>query len=187
MPVQGNLEDLTFAELLQGLAASRRTGTLYLYRGKAQGTVALFEGRVADAGLDEDTARLTGEEAFHRLASWTEGRFDFRAGNAPSRTTIAADIASLLMEAARRQDERASLAQKIPAEAVPAFAANLPNRETEFNTHEWTILSKIDGARRVGDIARECGRSLDEVRGMLDGLLAGGIITLDTAEARRIP
>jgi hypothetical protein len=177
MSLQGNLADLSFAELLQGLAASRRTGALFLYRGKAQGAIHLGEGRVLDASVEGD-GRLEGEEAFYRLACWSDGRFDFRPGAAPARKAIERDLVNLLMEAARRQDERREIERRVPAAAVPAFAPDLPRDEVDLNTREWGVMEKIDGARSVEAIARECGRPLADVQRLLDGPLAGRLITL---------
>ncbi len=118
--IEGQLSQLSLADLLQLLHLNRRTGTVELEPDDAEvqspsGRVYLRDGDVIQAVV----GRVDGEKAFYRLIGWRRGRFAFT----PNRVTMAQKIArptrALLMEGMRQIDERARLAGSLPpADAV---------------------------------------------------------------------
>lgn len=74
--MEGQLEDLSAAELLRTFEAQRKTGTLELRRGNEEGRLLLEDGRCTSATVGGDR----GQKAFFTLAGWAEGSFAFRVG-----------------------------------------------------------------------------------------------------------
>lgn len=97
----GNLRSMPFADLLQMLHTTGKSGELQLEAKEARGTISFAEGNVVHA----QTGDASGEDAFYRLSAWTQGMFYFKAGAQPRATTITQPTMSLLMEAMRRLDE----------------------------------------------------------------------------------
>jgi len=94
----GTLASLPFADLLQGLTASRKTGVLLLEEAGRQGLLVLVDGEVQDARVDGEA----GETAFFRIAAWTRARFEFKAGPSVGERTMATSTMRLLMQADAR-------------------------------------------------------------------------------------
>jgi DNA-binding response OmpR family regulator len=98
----GNLADMSIIDVLQVLAASRRTVRVHLEDGRGTGgDLAIDKGRLVHARLGDQT----GEEAFFILSSWAEGRFTVRAEEPSGETSIDAPLEGLLLEVCRRRDE----------------------------------------------------------------------------------
>ena len=101
--MRGQLATLPFAELVQLLHASRRTGTLLLSGKGRNARLGFQNGQLAFA--ESDTAR--GEEVFYDLVRWNDGdfRLDQEADTFPEDARIQTDTLAMLMEAVRRMDE----------------------------------------------------------------------------------
>jgi len=104
--IEGALSQLGLPDLLQTLAANRRTGRVTLRRGSERGEVDLQDGRSVDAR----TGVVQGEKALFRLIGWREGSFSFQPGVLPAQTRISRSIDVLLLEGARQLDETTRLA-----------------------------------------------------------------------------
>jgi CheY-like chemotaxis protein/CRP-like cAMP-binding protein len=91
----GTLESLPFADLLQFLNATRKTGLLLLEEGAVQGVLYFSRGEVHDAQVGDKT----GEEAFFEMSRWARARFDFRAGESAGQRTLERPTLRMLMEA----------------------------------------------------------------------------------------
>lgn len=118
------------------------------------------------------------------LMSWSEGFFSFeeRPRSEVPETRIAVSTESLLMEGARRIDEWSRIADTIPNIAVvPELAPVSDDREgptLDLLPHEWQVLSMIDGARDLREIALVLGRDEFEVAKIAYGLAKTGVITV---------
>jgi two-component system chemotaxis response regulator CheY len=99
--LSGDLSALGFAELVQFLNFSRKTGELIVRPESGEGGVSFGEGQVKDAWL----GRTTSEEAFFSIARLRTGRFEFHEGRPPRKPTIKQATLGLLMEAMRLADE----------------------------------------------------------------------------------
>ncbi|CAN5775088.1 hypothetical protein BH23GEM3_BH23GEM3_04780 [soil metagenome] len=126
------------------------------------------------------------EETVFELMRWKDGYFRFEEtppqldGVVPVRIPTQ----SLLMEAARRLDEWATLSARIPhPNVVPRLEAPDSSAGTtlDLQPHEWEILAEIDGERTLKQIAAELGRSDFEVAKTVFGLLATHIVALADA------
>ncbi len=176
MAFQGSLAELHLPDIIQLISVSGKTGVFHLTDGALKGQIYLNDGKIVHASLED----ASGEEAVYALAIWSRGDFKFEPGISTELRTISKSNTNLLLEAARRLDEWRVLSKKIPStELVPEFVV-LDNREGQINlnTSEWLILSKIDGARSIKQIAQASGLSVFDAAKILYGLIATGLIRL---------
>jgi hypothetical protein len=103
--MQGNLQDMTVAELIQHNCQDHKTAKLVIEQNNQQATLFFNEGAVQHATLGE----LTGEEAVYEILAWQEGQFTLETGLEPPAVTISRSWSSLLLEGARRLDEALEL------------------------------------------------------------------------------
>lgn len=113
----GSLGQLSAADLLQTAEVSRRSGAIVLRRGRRLARIVLQDGAVVDAALDDGTR---GRDVLFEVALWEDGFFeaDFRPVEIRERT-VDESLGSLLLEAARRADERARDVSERPHASLP--------------------------------------------------------------------
>jgi hypothetical protein len=102
MAFQGSLTELHLPDIIQLISVSGKTGVFHLTDGDTRGQIFLNEGQMIHAQVDD----LTGEEAVYALGIWSRGEFKFEPGVETELRTIAKSNTNLLMEAARRLDDR---------------------------------------------------------------------------------
>jgi tetratricopeptide (TPR) repeat protein len=136
----------------------------------------------------ERQVRLQIEMVVFELMSWQEGFFSFVEGQASDASTEAVariSTESLLMEGARRIDEWARIAHKIPHLAVVPVLAPIDEDHPsllDLLPNEWEMLAMIDGQSDLRAIATRLGRSEFDVAKIAYGLLSTGIIQLRASE-----
>ena len=110
--MSGNIRDIPLADVLQWLATSRKTGTLKVH-GAREGSLSLRNGMVCYARID-GRDKLGPEKALLRMLGWQEGGFglDSSEVDIPEDQEMSSSLESVLMEAARQQDELAHLAER---------------------------------------------------------------------------
>jgi hypothetical protein len=106
-PLEGDLENDTFPDILQFLVVTAKTGTVTVNDARGHGAhsrntgmICLEGGRVVHAQVSD----LEGVAAFQRLCFTTHGYFRFEPGAAPPRRTMRSDGIELLLESARQRD-----------------------------------------------------------------------------------
>lgn len=100
--VSGSLREMGFAELVQVLSQSRKTGALKVRLPNGEGGEVHFEeGLVVNAMW----GRARGEDAFYSMCALSEGEFAFDPTFKPQARVIQASAESLLLEGLRRYDE----------------------------------------------------------------------------------
>jgi hypothetical protein len=204
MPIQGPLRELGIHDVFQLLDLSRKTGVLHVSSElrEDEGFVFFDGGRVIHASIRsrpgpaaaprevsqreiDRQLRLRIQTAVFDLMSWSEGFFSFEERprhemDVESRVSVSTE--SLLMEGARRIDEWTRIADVIPnVEVIPELAPADPNvngATLDLLPHEWQVLTMIDGARDLRDIAGALPREEFEVAKIAYGLATTGIITL---------
>jgi len=102
----GSLQSLPFADLLQFLNATRKTGLLLLDGEGAQGVLYFSQGEAYDAQAGE----LTGEAAFFAMSGWAHARFQFRGGESAGRHTLERPTLRLLIDAYAKSEAAMSAA-----------------------------------------------------------------------------
>lgn len=119
--VLGKLQMFSLAELTQALAVSGRTGYLHLQHRAQRGYLTVRDGYVFHAKLP---GKDKPEDAFLEMMTWREGEFRFEQGDISTLGLRPIDTTSLLVEGARRIDEKArGVEAPKPAEAKPAEPA----------------------------------------------------------------
>jgi tetratricopeptide (TPR) repeat protein len=150
------------------------------------GEILVSMGAIAPRQLESQVRRQV-ETVVFELLSWSEGYFSFEEGEAavdalPAGVGLSAE--ALLMEAARRIDEWARMADRIPdANVVPALAAGDGDHAAtlELRPHEWQVLAAVDGSANLRAIARSVGLSEFEAAREIYGLLSTGVVELALA------
>ena len=99
--MSGSLTEIMLSDLVQILCAGFRNMKLVLARDGDTGMIYLREGNIVAALA----GGLSGEMAFYELMRWKAGTFSAEACQEFPEQTIQAPTMSLLMEAARRNDE----------------------------------------------------------------------------------
>lgn len=119
--VLGKLSMFSLAELTQALAVSGRTGYLHLMHKAQRGYLTVRDGYVFHAKLP---GKDKPEDAFLEMMTWREGEFRFEQGDISTLGLRPIDTTSLLVEGARRADEKARGGETAKAaEASPAGPA----------------------------------------------------------------
>jgi CRP-like cAMP-binding protein len=99
---KGTLDATPFADLIQLLGSTRKTGVLGFRDGNRAGAIYLEDGEAVHAWTDD----LKGEDAFFEIAGWKAARFAFRSIRRQEPKTLKAATMTLLLEAMRRLEER---------------------------------------------------------------------------------
>lgn len=95
--LQGRLEKIALAEVLQHIEFNQKTGMLRVESGR----LAVYEGRPIWAEL----GKVKGEAAILAMLALKEGSFSFVAKVEPGERTIETSFTAILLEASRRSDE----------------------------------------------------------------------------------
>jgi CRP-like cAMP-binding protein len=98
---KGTLDATPFADLIQLLGSTRKTGVLGFRDGNRAGAIYLEDGEAVHAWTDD----LKGEDAFFEIAGWKAARFAFRSIRRQEPKTLKAATMTLLLEAMRRLEE----------------------------------------------------------------------------------
>lgn len=172
---------ITEEELLGALAIQIQEGET-----RRVGEILVSMGAVSQRELSRQVRRQI-EAVVFELLSWSEGYFTFEEGVPDVAMTddgSGLTAEALLMEAARRIDEWARMADRIPdAEVVPALsdAENDHAASLDLRPHEWQVLGAVDGIASVRSIAAAVGLSEFDAARVVYGLLSTGVVTLVSA------
>jgi hypothetical protein len=186
MSLQGSLKHLQLADVIQLISVSGKTGMFHLKKDEHVGQIYLKDGNIIHAELDE----IKGEEAVYELAIWNDGEFNFEPDVEPKVKTVSKSNTNLLMEAARRLDEWRVLSRKIPnLDMIPEFIVDQGSDrgQINLNTHEWLILSKINGKSDIRSIAQASNVPVFDICKVLYGLVTHGLVALKEAPEPPVP
>jgi Domain of unknown function (DUF4388)/Tetratricopeptide repeat len=147
------------------------------------GEIMLEQGTITSKEL-ERSVRLHIEEVVFELMSWREGYFSFEEraiDDAPGDASVRISTESLLMEGARRIDEWARIEAKVPhVGVVPVLAPLRADHPSllDLLPNEWEVLSEIDGAKDLREIALGLGQSDFDIAKVVYGMVTTGVIEL---------
>jgi len=99
--IQGRLEEMGVAELMQSLEMGQKSCRLSLRRGAESCQIFFAAGQCKDARLGS----IEGDEAVYQAVNWVEGEFEIDFAGVSDRTTTTRSTTGLLMEAMRLLDE----------------------------------------------------------------------------------
>jgi hypothetical protein len=160
MALEGDLGEFGLVDIIQLIDLGKKTGGVEIHgrRGSEQldGWLYFNEGKICGAQL----GALTGEEAVYTLFTCTAGPFKLheRIALPPPNVRISNEIA--IMEGIGRQDEWASIAERVPAKNVVLKLVPNPrasSREINLEADKWRVLTMINGKNTVADIIRLSG------------------------------
>ena len=113
--MQGHLEEVPLLDLLQLIAASRKTGILAIERPGHEAEVEFEKGCLVRCVID-GRVDISAKKSFSRLLAWTQGDFELR--RAPARVAVpgspAEPLAALLAESTRQLGELRRLRARLP-------------------------------------------------------------------------
>jgi len=98
---KGTLNVTPFADLIQLLGSTRKTGVLGFRDKDRAGAIYLEDGEAVHAWTDD----LKGEDAFFEMAGWRTAKFAFRSIKRQEPKTLKTATMTLLVEAMRRLEE----------------------------------------------------------------------------------
>ncbi len=101
MAMQGDLQVMAVADLIQHNCQDRKTARLVIENNDQQATLFFKAGAVLHATL----GNLQGEEAIFELLGWQEGQFTLEMDMEPTTKTISRNWSGLILEGARRLDQ----------------------------------------------------------------------------------
>jgi CheY-like chemotaxis protein len=99
--IQGRLEEMGVAELMQSLENGQKSCRLTLRHAPESCEMYFASGQCKDAKLGS----MEGDEAVFQAINWTEGEFEIDFAASSDRTTTTRSTTGLLMEAMRLMDE----------------------------------------------------------------------------------
>jgi CheY-like chemotaxis protein len=99
--IQGRIEEMGVAELMQSLEMGQKSCRLELRRGSEACALYFTAGQCKDARC----GALEGDAAVYQVVHWTEGEFEIDFSGSSDRTTTTRSTTGLLMEAMRLLDE----------------------------------------------------------------------------------
>jgi len=106
--IQGRLEEMGVAELMQSLEMGQKSCRLALHRGKQNCELYFSSGQVKDARL----GKLEGDAAVYEAVNWADGDFEIDFSAVSDRSNTTRSTTGLLMEAMRLMDEANSKSVK---------------------------------------------------------------------------
>lgn len=98
---KGTFDTMPFADVIQMLIATRKTGVLGVRGEQYRGAMYMEDGEAIHAWTDD----LKGEEAFFALASWRKAKFAFTSITRQEPRTLTQPTITLLMKAMRHQEQ----------------------------------------------------------------------------------
>src|SRR5215472_19222386 len=150
--MQGNLAQISLNDILLLATGGKKSGVLKLSRGKE--TVEVY---ISDGNIIHATCPIgEGEKALLYPVTWGEGVFTLMPNGTPATTTIRKTSAEILNEVKAMTREWETILEVIPSGKAVFRIADLPPENTGPITVPnvgWRILSKLDGARSVQEIA----------------------------------
>lgn len=147
------------------------------------GEILLAMKAIPPRELDRQVRRQI-EAVVFELLSWSEGYFSFEEGMPDMSMADASGgmtAEALLMEAARRIDEWARMADRIPhTDVVPGLSDAESDHAAmlDLRPHEWQVLAAIDGNTSLRSIAAAVGLNEFETARIVYGLLSTGVVAV---------
>jgi predicted regulator of Ras-like GTPase activity (Roadblock/LC7/MglB family) len=143
MALQGSLQDMSVADLIQHNCQEGRTARIDLRRGGDGQTAVLYleQGQIVHA----ESQGESGEEIVYRVLAWTEGAFSVEPGQPAPAHTIQRSYAGLLLEGMRRIDE--GTAEGDASQAAGSSAGGKAGRSSA--KEEGSMSERLQGLRSI--------------------------------------
>jgi hypothetical protein len=137
----GRLEEVPLPDLLQLLAASRKTGTMVVHGERDEARLHVKDGRPVGCALGSAPG-VSPRKSFSRLLRWTAGTFELRpAEDVPPEATLDEPMEAILIDGFRQLDELAALGDRVPSPDAPvAVVVPLAARLRELAPEELDVV-----------------------------------------------
>jgi CheY-like chemotaxis protein len=136
----GALRQVGLHDVIQMECIGRHSSILEVRNQQVRGQIYIETGAVVHAAVET----LVGHDAFNRLLSLKGGEFQLKPFKSPPQRTVSERWESLLMEAARCDDEETALVAKKSVEA-PAKPSSPPPAEDHSLGDEIVVVATYDG------------------------------------------
>lgn len=139
---------------------------------------------IAKGIIDRETLRAVVREqiadSVAAALSWTSGTWSFNtAEEVAEDVTLDMSVENLVMEGARRLEEWEVIRARVGSlEAVVDFVGRGHEAELALTPDEWSMLTRIDGASSIREIAEGAGYGQFEAARIIYGLLTAGVVAL---------
>lgn len=155
-------------ELQRSLSTPRRIGELLIERG-------LIDREMMRSYVREQIA-----DSVAVALSWTAGTWAFSEDEQVAEDVpLDMSVENLLMEGARRLEEWEIIQARIGSvDAVVDFVSSGNQAELSLTPDEWAMLTRIDGASSIREIALSAGYGQFEAARIIYGLLTAGVVSL---------
>lgn len=180
--MQGTLSQIALTDVIQLCILAKKSGVLKLSRGKEGVEIYFDRGEVVHAvsPLGE------GEKAFFHPLTWTEGNFVLVRNGALPAKTITRSTRDLLSELLGVSHELERIQEIVPTEdAVFRIAEAERTAPVTLSAEQWSVLSRINGARSVKAIAEAVRLPYFETAKLVCALHKEGLIDLAPGGASR--
>jgi hypothetical protein len=186
MALQGNLNDLPLANLLQILALQKKEGVLYITSRAHSAEIMVDDGMLWAAFVYETIdgkpeVQVQGEEAVYTMMDWSQGQFSFHLESLPQvKRNIFSGPEYLLLEQSRRRDERDrqqlinELGRQVPHLVVDTPAVT----QIHLSPEEWQVLVQVNGLLNVSEIAAVLKHPLEQVMANMEELKTKKLVNL---------
>lgn len=135
----GTLKNIQLNDLIQMCCLSASSLCMRVTKGDWQGTIFIVDGEIVHAAC----ADIVGEEAFYRILGWQTGSFEsIEVATTPDRT-IDKNYHFLIMEAARRVDEKAQSDSELVVSAASPTEDEVDNRLRVMIVDDSPMMRKI--------------------------------------------
>jgi CheY-like chemotaxis protein len=151
----GALQQVGLQEVIQMECNSRHSSILEIRNQQTRGQIYIEAGAITHAAV----GTLVGEKAFNRLLSLKGGEFQLKPFKAPPQRTVQERWESLLMEAARCDDEETALISKKSVENAAKASVLNPSSAAEENPaplgDDVVVVATYDGKWKPADDAKK--------------------------------
>ncbi len=144
MPLQGNLDEMSLANLIQVNCQEMRSACLILTHKGQKGEVYFSDGQVAHASV----GTLAGAEAIYELLRWDTGVFTLETDVRAPEKSVDTPWSDLLLEGMKRLADWQSLEQKAEGAASPAVLEKLRT----LNGVCGAVVAACDGIVLAADV-----------------------------------
>ncbi len=144
MPLQGNLDEMSLANLIQVNCQEMRSARLTLTHKGQKGEVYFSDGQVVHA----NTGPLTGDDAIYELLRWDTGIFTLETDVRAPEKTLDTAWSDLLLEGMKRLADWQMVEQKAEGGAAPGVLEKL----RALNGVTGAVVAACDGVVLAADV-----------------------------------
>lgn len=171
--IQGGLETTRCPDIVKMLSLGKMTGRLFLSSGNETGSVYFRNGAIVHAV----SGNIEGNKAIYEMAVWSSGSYKFFIDDSSDLITINASIEEILTETENRIRQMEKIASLIPSSsAIFQLDSEIKEKEVILKSVQWKVLSYIDGAKSISQIAQSIGITDSDAMKVFYTLFRQGLI-----------